>query len=173
MDLPFRHISWKCALVPRSCWDYLDLGQYRETAREKLAATKLNPALCSVCDDVYLSMLNRQLQNPARIKHETNLLLDFGFKDFDVLLHDLSKFNMLVNAWWVDKARTEQGVVPVEYDGRLVHLGLLLGSQPDLLVGQSTQQVLTKLITCAVLLQACEVDPILRFLVVFHLWLHV
>lgn len=48
---------------------------------------------------------------------------------------------MPVDARWVDEARAEYRVVPVEDDGCLLHPRLLERRQPDLLVGQLAQEV--------------------------------
>ena len=58
MDLPLGNISWKRALVPGTCRNNLDFCENRETAWEKLATTKLYPALRRIRDDVHLAVFN-------------------------------------------------------------------------------------------------------------------
>ena len=98
--------------------------------------TELDPALCCICDDESLARLDCQREEFGR-----GILQNFD------LLHDLrTQISGLIVARGADEACAEQSVVPVEDDGCLVELRLLVRCQPNLLVSQLAQEVLSDVI---------------------------
>ena len=86
----------------------------------------------------------------------SNLLARGIFQEFDVLLHSRVELDGLIVARGADEASAEKGVVPVENDGRLMKLGLIEWSQPDLLVSEFAKKVPSNVIVSTVLRDEVE-----------------
>ena len=130
MDFPLLVVAWVQLFILSSRRDDRDITlQSLKHFREKSVGGKLNPALCSIRDDVHAAESLRFDQKiVGYIIQLGKSLLESG-RELEIRLVD----QMLVRC---KEGRTEDSVVPVKNDASLANLRLVLRPKPNLIIGK-------------------------------------